>query len=180
MKLHRDIGVTQKTAWFMLQRIREAFRRDDDDEPPFTVPVEADESYFGGREKNKHESKKLNAGRGTVGKTAVVGAKDRDTNQVAAKVVPGTKAKFDKFSPKDLQRYVNEFSGRHNVRLKDTIAQMVHTADAPFIPRITSRLSSVQRVRLVKFAFSASLFRPFSILHGINRFLMLLPVRNSP
>ncbi len=34
MKLHRDIGVTQKTAWFMLQRIRKAFERDDD-EPPF-------------------------------------------------------------------------------------------------------------------------------------------------
>lgn len=46
MKLHRDIGVTQKTAWFMLQRIRKAF--DDDDEPPFTGPIEVDESFFGG------------------------------------------------------------------------------------------------------------------------------------
>lgn len=48
MKLHRDIGVTQKTAWFMLQRIRKAF---DDDEPPFSGPAEADETWFGGQRK---------------------------------------------------------------------------------------------------------------------------------
>ena len=83
MKLHRDIGVTQKTAWFMLQRIREAFRRDDD-EPPMGGPVVADETYVGGRERNKHDSQKLKAGRGPVGKTAVVGAKDRAENDVRA------------------------------------------------------------------------------------------------
>ena len=47
-------------------------------------------TYIGGREKNKHASKKLNAGRGPVGKAAVVGAKDRKTNRVAARVVENT------------------------------------------------------------------------------------------
>lgn len=85
MKLHRDIGVSQKTAWHMLQRIRKAF--ESDDEPPFDGPAEMDASYFGGKEHNKHEAKKLKAGRGTVGKTAVVGLKDRPTNKVKAQVV---------------------------------------------------------------------------------------------
>ena len=93
MKLHRDIGVTQKTAWFMLQRIRQAWERDD--ETGLIGPVEVDETYIGGKERNKHKGRKLKAGRGTVGKTAVVGAKDRKTNKVRAKVVKATDAKTE-------------------------------------------------------------------------------------
>ena len=75
MKLHRDIGVTQKTAWFMLHRIREAWRSEQ--AALFSGPVEVDETYIGGKRKNMSKAKrKTLKGRGTVGKAVIVGAKD--------------------------------------------------------------------------------------------------------
>lgn len=92
MKLSRDLGVTQKTAWFLQQRIREAFSHKG---PAFTGPVEVDEAYFGGKRRNMSNKKRkalAGTGRGTVGKTAVAGIKDRPSNRVQATVVRNTKS----------------------------------------------------------------------------------------
>ena len=188
MKLHRDIGVTQATAWFMLHRIREVWATDKPEH--FSGPVEVDETYVGGRFKNMHGDERRAARlEPNQKKTIVAGVKDRGTNKVAAEVVSqadkktlhkfvadhadkGTtvyhddakayyslpfphagvthsigeyvngechtngiesfwsmlkrahKGTFHKISPKHLQRYVNEFTGRFNIRDANTIDQM--------------------------------------------------------
>ena len=85
MKLHRDLGITQRSAWFLAHRLREAWK---DNGPQFSGPVEVDEAYMGGRKKNMSKAKRREAfGRGPAGKPMVMGAKDRETNAVVAKVV---------------------------------------------------------------------------------------------
>ena len=96
MKLQRDIGASQPTAWFMLHRIREAWGDDGGADDPFDGPVEVDETCFGGKRRNmsnaeRRELARIKAGRGAVGKTAVVvGAKCRMADQVRAEVVTAT------------------------------------------------------------------------------------------
>jgi len=205
MKLHRDLKVTQKTAWFMLHRLRDAWGQSGLDQ--FIGPVEADETYIGGKRKNMPRSKrKALEGRGPVGKAAVVGSKDRETNKVVARHVPSTDAPhvsgfvsektkpgakvytdesksytplsasydheavnhsvgeyvrgqahtngiesfwaslkrgyqgtFHHFSEKHLQRYVDEFAGRHNVRDADTVDQMRNVVAAMVGKRLMYR-----------------------------------------
>ncbi|MYA59343.1 MAG: IS1595 family transposase [Chloroflexi bacterium] len=81
IQLAKHIGVQQRTAWLMLHKIREIWNSED---RVFLGPVEVDEAYIGGLEKNKHAHRKLRAGRGGIGKTTVVGIRDRATKRVFA------------------------------------------------------------------------------------------------
>jgi transposase-like protein len=91
-ELSRAIGVTQKTAWFMLQRIRLAMRTGSFEK--LQGEVEADETYVGGKAKNMHlrRRNKYQRGRGGSGKTIVLGMLERK-GRVVAKIVPNVKRK---------------------------------------------------------------------------------------
>ena len=92
MKLSRDLDINQRSAWFLAHRLRVALSEKGD---MFQGPIEVDETYFGGRRTNMSHAKRkelAGLGRGTAGKSAVVGAKDRGTNQVTAAAVQSTDA----------------------------------------------------------------------------------------
>ena len=88
----RDIGVTQKTAWYLEQRIRAAY---EDADMTLAGAIEVDETYIGGKRKNMSNAKRKalkDTGRGSVGKVAVVGMCERESQKVIAQPVKSTKA----------------------------------------------------------------------------------------
>ena len=85
VQLAKDLGISQSAAWFLLHRLRESWRSLAGPDLAMAGPVEVDEVYLGGREKNKHADKK-----GRTKKTAVVGIKDRETGAIRVVPVPET------------------------------------------------------------------------------------------
>ena len=91
IQFHRELGIEQKTAWFMLHRLWLAFEEEPDQ---FAGPMEADETHMGGKRKDKSKAKRKElTGRDAVDMKPVAGAKDRETNKVRANVVERTDAK---------------------------------------------------------------------------------------
>ena len=203
MKLHRDLGVTQKTAWHLAHRIRETWQ---DEKQPMNMagPLEVDETYVGGKLRNMHGKERRAArNKPDLGKAIVVGARDRATGAVQGQAIesadnrtlysfvythaaPGATVYTDEakayqslpnhetichgrgeyvdgdchtngiesfwsmlkrgyhgtyhhMSAKHLDRYVTEFSGRHNSREADTADQMARMAKAMEGKRLTYR-----------------------------------------
>jgi transposase-like protein len=94
-ELHRALGVTQKTAWFMLHRIRKAMAHGSLLKMGGSDggPVEVDETFVGGKPKNMHRERRLRMQTAEKGnqKTIVMGMLDRDSRQVRARVIPNVK-----------------------------------------------------------------------------------------
>ena len=93
LQLSKELGITQKATWFMLHRLREACAMEAD---KIDGVVEIDETYFGGRESNKHSHKKQRAGRGTIGKQAVMGMKQRGGSVKALPIEDTTTTTFER------------------------------------------------------------------------------------
>lgn len=112
-QLAREIGVTQKTAWFMLGRLREVAASMGLTGGTMSGTVEIDETYMGGKEKNKHTNKKSNKGRGISGKQAVVGCVERSGKVKASCIDNTSRENLQEFIINNISVGSNLYSDEH-------------------------------------------------------------------
>lgn len=112
VQLGKTLGVTQKTAWFLAHRIREAYT--DGSGILLKGSVEVDETFIGGKNKNKHASKKLKTGRGTVGKTAVIGLKQRDGKIKSMPITDTSTKTLHATIKKNVEKGANLYTDEHS------------------------------------------------------------------
>ncbi len=157
MQLSRDLGMTQKTAWFLLHRIREGWS---DPEPLRSRIAEIDEAYFGGDDKKRHRKKKFGhewwygyvtvyRGFGWQGRHEIVNHSsgeyvrgDAHTNGIEsfwAKAKRTIRELFRHLSPKYFPRYLNEITGRFNIRRLDPEEKMRYLTAGMMRKRLTYR-----------------------------------------
>ena len=121
IQVSKELGITQKSAWFLCQRIREFWMKDKKEK--LDGIVEVDENFIGGKESNKHFSKKLNKGRGSVGKLIVIGAKQRNGKVIVKHI--------DDTSAYNLQGFIGRHVERNsNVFTDEFKSCLLYTSDA--------------------------------------------------
>ena len=136
-EIARDLGVTQKTAWFMLQRLRLVLKVGFMSQVPSEGgPVEIDETFVGGNQKFMHKDKRAryNSRGGNSGKAVVMGMLDRNSRQVRAGVIPNVKRETlqDHIIAQIEQKvtvYTDGASGYENLAAQDYIHETVNHID---------------------------------------------------
>jgi transposase-like protein len=131
--LARDLGITQKSAWFVLHRLRHAARTRSFNSPPLKGKVEIDETYVGGKAKNRHRGDR---GKGKVAQTPVIGAVERD-GDVIARVLDqgvGTAQSFvDRVVAKDAELLVTDTHPSYQALHGYPQHQMVNHAQGEYV-----------------------------------------------